>query len=304
MPAHGEVTPSEREMLAALAPLWEGGPETIAGLRHYGAAITGTRAADYAEDVGRPVKYRFERDLRRLLRKGVGALWIDEPPILGGFGFTLHGRRFNDDTLRAYRVISLLEDAALLGEFRGASPRRTVWEIGGGWGGFAYHFKSLCPNVTYLMTGRPELFLLSAVYLLTLFPAARFRFYDPDDPGAFWKDWHNVDFAFAPEYVVPTLQPPEPALTVDLMSLERMTAGRICLHVQRAYDLGSRYFASVCPSRRPDAGIAAGVQPALDRFYWLHPICAPESLARRLSLSSTEGAVDRTYFLGWRRLRV
>lgn len=304
MPSNGDVTPSERRVLGALAPLWDAGPETIAVLRQHGAAVSGIRAADYAEDVARSVKFRFERDMRRLLRRGAGALWVDEPPALGGFGFTTHGRRFNEDTLRSYRVISLLEDAALLGEFRGPAPRRTVWEIGGGWGGFAYHFKSICPNVTYLVTGRPELFLLSAVYLMTLFPASRFRFYDPADPDAFWQGWDGIDFAFAPEAVVARMQPPSLALTVDLMALERMNGARICLHVQRAYDLGSRYFASICPSERLDTDIAAAVQPALDRFYWLHPVCAPESLAKRLSLSPGEGSVEQTYFLGWRRLQV
>ena len=185
-----------------------------------------------------------EDDVRRLLARGNPALWVDEPAALGAFGFNFDKKRFNEDTLRSFRVISLLEDAALLGEFRRASPRPTVWEIGGGWGGFAYHFKTLCPDVTYLITGRPELFLLSAVYLMTLFPGARFRFYDPGDPDAFWRDWSSVDFAFAPECLVPRMQPRPLALTIDMMALERMSASRVCLHVQRAYDLGSRYFAS------------------------------------------------------------
>ena len=296
------VTPSEQRMLAALEPLWSAGPETIAALRRQAAPITGVSAADY-EHVDHKVRFIFERDLRRLLARGDGALWVDEAPALGAFGFNSGGRRYNEDTLRFFRVISLLQDAALIKEFRGGA-RRTVWEIGGGWGGFAYHFKTLCPEVTYLITGRPELFLLSAVYLMTLFPAARFRFYDPAAPASFWRDWDAVDFAFAPESAVAGLTPPSLDLTVDLMALERLSPSRVGLHLQRAYDLGSRYVFSICPPGDPGDSFTAPVRPALDRLYWLHPVCAPESLARRLSLPSGEGAAERTYFLGWRRLRV
>jgi hypothetical protein len=304
MPADNGVTPAEQRVLAALQPLWDAPPDTIAALRRHAAALSGIRPDDYADTAERTVKYKYERDVRRLLFRGDAGLWVDEPPVLGAFGFTSNGRRYNEDTLRAFRVMSLLHDAALVGEFRDGSPRRTVWEIGGGWGGFAHHFKTVCPDVTYLITGRPELFLLSAVYLMTLFPAARFRFYDPADADAFWRDWGSVDFAFAPECVVSTMQPPSLALTVDLITLEHMNAARIGLHVRRAHDLGSRYFASVCPMGTSNGAVGTPVEPELDRFYWRHPVSAPESLARRLSLSPGEGGVDRTYFLGWKRLHV
>ncbi|MBI3049020.1 MAG: hypothetical protein HYY76_12005 [Acidobacteria bacterium] len=295
-------TPAERRLLAALAPLWDAAPETIAELRRYTAATSGVRAADY-DDAPRPVRARFERDLRRLLVRGDSALWVDEPAALGAFGFESGGRRYNEETLRCFRVVSLLQDASLIREFRGAAPRRTVWEIGGS-GGFAHHFKTLCPNVTYLMTARPEVLLPAAVYLMTLFPDARFRFYDPQNPRAFWSEWDATDFGFAPESIVARMEPPSLDLTIDLMALERMHPSRLEMHVRRAFDLGCRYIASVCPSGNPDGDLASPVRPDLERLYWLHPVCAPESLARRLSLTIGEGPVQRTYFLGWKRLLV
>ena len=302
-PSNNGMTPSEHAMLAALAPLWTADPDAVARLRRCGETISGVRAADYDAMEG-SLKARFKTDLRRLLARGDGGIWVDEPPVLGAFGISSDGKRFNEDTLRFFRMMSLLQDAALISEFRDSSTRRTVWEIGGGWGGFAYHFKTVCPNVTYLMTGRPELFLLSAVYLMTLFPNATFRFYDPTTPIAFWQDWGRVDFAFAPEGAVRSMEPASLDLTVDLMALERMSETRASMHVQRAYDLGSRYFASVCPVGHRAANGDTEIQPTLDRLYWLHPVCAPQSLARRLSLSASHKTPERTYFLGWKRLRV
>jgi hypothetical protein len=209
--------------------------------------------------------------------------------------------------LRFFRALSVLQDAAVLRDFRNGT-RRIVWEIGGGWGGFAYQFKTVCPNVTYLITGSPNLLLLSGVYLQTVLPSARLRFYEPAHADAFWSDWHTVDFAFAPESVVAAMRPPALDLTLDLMSLETMSAPRVEHHVRRAYDLGSRYFLSVCPAGDPDPDTASAVRLAVEHFYWRHPMSAPVHQSRRLALHSGKpgggrALLERTYLLGWRRLR-
>jgi hypothetical protein len=246
----------------------------------------------------------MERDLVRLLEKGESSLLVDEPAALGGFGFQGCGKTYNEDTLRYFRAVSLLQDAALIKDFRDGPPRRTVWEIGGGWGGLAYQFKTLCPDVTYLITGTPDLFLVSAVYLMTMFPAARFRFFDANEPDAFWRDWDQVDFAFASERAVAGMRPPSLDLTLDLMALERQSPARIEMHVQRAYALGCRYFLSVCPVGDHDPSVASAVGPVVERWYWPHPVSTHAGLAKRLALAGAKGSsIERTYFLGWRRLR-
>jgi hypothetical protein len=299
-----QSTPVEQKMLASLEPLWDTGPETIGELRHLTKGIGGVPRSDYHGAKSDLIRARLDRDLRTLLEESDHALWIAEPTALGGFGFNGLGKLYNEDTLRFFRVLSLLDDAALLKEFRGSSAsRHVVWEIGGGWGGFAYQFKTLCPNVTYLITGPPALLLVSAVYLTTLFPTACFRFYEPARPETFWRDWSGVDFAFAPEGVVADMRPSQLDLVVDLMTLERMTTARIDRHVQRAHDLGSRYFVSMCPSGNPDPDTASRVLPVVERFYWRHPLCAPRYLASRLGVrAGSKAPIPRTYFLGWRRL--
>ena len=306
-----DLTDGERHMLASLDPLWEADRDTIADLRHHAKAITGVRRSDYSGPKGETIRARIGRDLLAVVERGDPALSIEEPPALGGFGFHArvngHTKRFNEDTLRFYRVLSLLQDAAVLHDFHKSATRRVVWEIGGGWGGFAYQFKTLCPNVTYLITGPSTLLLLSGVYLKTLFPSASFRFYEPERPDAFWCESSTVDFAFAPESAVASLRTPTPDLTLDLMSLETMSPARIECHVRRAHELGSRYFFSVCPVGEPPIGTASPVRSVIERFYWQHPVSAPFYLGKRLALRAVKaggsrGAIERTYLLGWRRL--
>jgi len=310
-----DLMDDEKQMLSSLDALWDADRDTIADLRHHAKAITGVRRSDYTGPKGEAIRERVERDLLAVVERGDPALWLDEPAALGGFGFLSrvnagangHSKRFNEDTLRFYRVLSLLQDAALLRDFQQTGERRVVWEIGGGWGGFAYQFKTVCPNVTYLITGSTSLLLLSSVYLKTLFPAASFRFYEPERSDAFWCEWSTVDFAFAPESVVASMRPPTLDLTLDLMSLEMMNPARVDCHVRRAYELGSRYFFSVCPAADPEPEKASPVRPALERFYWRHPVSAPFYLGKRLALRAVKpggsrGAIDHTYLLGWRRL--
>jgi hypothetical protein len=296
-PLNGTLTAAERQMVSALEVLWDARPEAIADLRSHSKAISGMRRSNYKGPRGLAVAAKLERDLRRLLEKGDRALWIEEPSALGGFGVRAKGRLYNEDTLQFFKVLSLLQDAGVLKGFRGSGARRTVWEIGGGWGGFAYQFKTVCPNVTYLITGTPELFLVSAVYLMTMFPGAGFRFYEPTQPDAFWRDWDRIDFAFAPESIVADMQPPSVELAVDLAAFDRMSPARVGVHVQRAYDLGSPYVLSASPAG--DAADAASlVRPAVDRVYWPHPISVPSYLDRRYAVR------DGRMHLGWRRLRV
>jgi hypothetical protein len=321
--AADESTALESRMLSTLDGLWDAGPETIADLRHHAAAITGVCPSDYDGPKAR-LRARIEHDLLSLLERGDATLWLEEPSALGGFGFLAgppprtparwggqagdngHAKRCNEDTLRFFRVLSLLQDAAVLRDFRSSGTRRVVWDIGG-WGGFAHQFKTVCPDVTYLISGSPNLLLLAGVYVKTLFPAARLRFYEPAHPEAFWRDWQTVDFAFAPESAMAAMQPPTLDLTFDLMSLEMMSPLRIDRHVRRAYDLGSRYFFSVCPSGEPERERASAVRPAVERFYWQHPMSAPVYVGRRLSLRAgkpggSRASLERSYLLGWRRL--
>jgi hypothetical protein len=290
------LTDTERARLRALEPLWEADEKTIARLRELGGKhISGVRLANYRGAEQTAFRQGLGEDVLRLLKRGDPSVWVDEPLMLGGFAFTDGARTYNHDTLRGFRALSLLQTAEVLRDFRGGAERRTVWEIGGGWGGFAYQFKTLCPNVTYLITGPPEMLLMSSVYLATLFPASRTRFYDPAAPAAFWADWAAVDFAFAPESIVGSMRPPRLDLVVDMGAVADMTASRAEQHAGRAYALGSPYFLTTSP---PPEEIATGlpVDEIAGQFYWPHALSVPDFVDWLLV------AHRRVFWLGWRRL--
>lgn len=289
------LTATEREMASSLAELWDVGPEAMATFRHIGALVGGARASDYDEPA-RALRVRLERDRRRLLLRGDHRLWVDEPAALGGFGIGGE-RRYNEDTLQCFRVLSMLGAAEVLTGLS-EGPRPTVWEIGGGWGGVAYQVKTVCPDLTYLISGSADEMLLSAVYVSTLFQDARIRVFDPMRPDDFWVDWHAVDFAFAPESALDTLRPPSLELTLDVMALHRMSVARLERHVRRARDLQVRYFVSVHPPHDAEGEGASSVHRVLTRSYWPHPMSAHSPRG-----DWAQGAGGLTYFLGWRRLR-
>src|SRR5262245_44322418 len=135
--AHRESaeTPSAywREELEDFSYMFDASPLIIDQLRHHTSHITGLRKYDYRSD--HHTRHRFAKKLDALVEAAKGRdLLIPENPALGGFGHEIDGRMFNLDTLKYFEVLMVLQDGAVLPEFRGQTDRRLVWEIGAGWG--------------------------------------------------------------------------------------------------------------------------------------------------------------------------
>lgn len=283
-------TADERRVASEPAPLWDATPEMIANLRAWAEPMGGGRAADYTDPVSGLAK-ALRRDLKRLVIQVGSDLFVPEPSVLGGFGSPTTLGPCNTETLKFFSALIALQDGAVLPELR-SGRRRLVWEIGGGWGGFAYQFKTICPNVTYVITGSPAAFLVSAVYLMTTVSDARCRFYDAS-AGDVWTRWDEVDFIFVPEPVL--VRPPRLDLVIDLMALARMTPQRVAHDVQQAFDAGCRYVYSLHRGNWLD-GEMPPVWRALERCYWMHPVPARVELRK--------SSVDYSHAIGWRRRRV
>jgi hypothetical protein len=294
------LTAVEQQMVARLGHLWDATPETIAALRQWCEPITGDRPADYAEGSSESF-IRLKRDVPFLRRQDANDLFVQESPLLADW-VQARARPLQRRHDSVFKALTALNDAAVLDEFRGNTPRRLVWEIGGGWGGFAFQFKTICRNVTYLITGLPETLLVSAVYLMTAFPDARFRFHSASTESDVWSDWESVDFILAPESAVPDLKPPRVDLVIDLMALRNMSDHRVVWHVQRAFDFGARYFYSIEPGPIFPATPSSAWR-AIETLYWPHPIPPRLDASVFVSGASMPQVDDYAHLVGWRRIR-
>ena len=293
------LTETERRMLDALAPLWNADRPTVATLRAWCDPLSGAPAPEPAQ----PSAESRERLLRQvtILRKQNGAeTLVPEPATLGAWGAVVAGQRHSDETLKFAVATAALKHGAVLTPFRTARERRIVWEIGGGWGGFAYQFKTLCPNVTYVITGLPGRLLVSAVYLMSVFPDARFRFHGESGADETWSDWEHLDFLFVPEGAAASLFPPRIDLTIDLGELHNMSPPRASAHIQRAFEWGSPYLYSMVPARVVETPSTPWT--LIERWYWPHPVpLRSEQTAEFAEIASHED--NYAHLVGWRRIR-
>jgi hypothetical protein len=296
------LTSVERQRVARLGHLWDADPSTIATLRRWCEPISGLGPEDFT-DVRSDHAQRLKRAVGFLRRQAGPDLFVPESPLLGGFGFEWRRERYNDDTVKHFKALVALQDGGVLAECRAESSRRLVWEIGGGWGGFAFQFKTVCPHVTYVISGLPELLLVSAVYLMSVFPHARVRFYG--EGPSLWKNWEEADFIFVPESAIGAIPMLPVHVMIDLMALEAMSAARVEVHVRRAFDLGGRYFYSMAAGPSfPDSPPA--VWREIERLYWPHliPPRLEAAMFEGLAAGRAPRVDDYAHLIGWRRILV
>jgi len=255
------------EELEQIDYLADASPLVVRKLRHHAFQITGVRPYDY-RGAGEQQTY-FERRLRALVAlAGDDALLVGEHPALGGFGFVIDGKRHNLDTLKFFEVLVGMRQAGALEVF-GTRERRTVLEIGAGWGGFAYQFKTLFPNTTYVIVDFPELFLFSATYLMTVFPQASVRFWRP---GGDAFTWNEVDFVFVPARYADALGQARLDLLVNLVSFQEMTTRQVETYAGLAAAAGCSTLYSLNRERSAYNDELDSVSAILSRWYELREV--------------------------------
>jgi hypothetical protein len=253
------------EELENIDYLIEASPLIVRKLRHHAFHITGIRPYDYrAKGDGR--REHFEARLRALLELGGERLCVPESPALGGFGYTVDGRLFNVDTVKFFEVLIGMERGGVLPTVR-AKERPVVCEIGPGWGGFAYQFKTLVPGATYVLVDFPELFLFSATYLSTVFPQAKVLFARPGDAGL--EGWREADFVFVPHTRAALVRDLPLDLLVNMVSFQEMTDAQVRGYAALAASAGCPLLYSLNRERSPYNTEIVSVSDALAEHYRL-----------------------------------
>jgi putative sugar O-methyltransferase len=304
-----------REELQNIEYLLDASPLVVERMRQHCYHITGIWAYNYRSHKDRD-RERHAKKLEALLNAAGGSeLVVPEPPLLGGYGFELdieEGRRglFNIDTLKYLEVLIALQRAEVLPEIQTAKSRRFVWEIGAGWGGFAYQFKTLFPNTTYIISDLPELFLFAGTYLPSAFPSSTLIYHGevPEIP------WSEADFVLVPSYATDAVRPPRLDLALNMVSFQEMTSTQVESYVRHAAELETPFLYSLNRDRSLYNPELSSVTEILSRYFWPNRIqVLPVSYVKMLDgdwkakklrkvAASFKDDNDYKHLVGWRRI--
>ena len=272
----GQVDPSTywAEELGNIDYMIEASPLIIGKLRHHAFHITGIRPYDYRVKAdARRALFEARLDALGALDVGTGApglrrqnaLLVPESPALGGFGYDIGGRLFNVDTLKFYEVLIGMERGGVLAAMR-ASERPVVCEIGAGWAGFAYQFKTLIPRCRYVIVDFAELFLYSATYLGAQFPDATLAFCGTAQTPRV-ADAGDADFVFVPHAMAAQVSSLPLDLTVNMVSFQEMTDAQVRAYAGMAADAACPWLYSFNRERSPyNTEIVSVLQALSDRY--------------------------------------
>jgi hypothetical protein len=236
MMAHNEkYTPSQywQEELFNFDYMFDASPLIIKKFRHHCYHITGLKVYDYRSHQSRPRKLMCSK-LDSLMKIDNGNLFVSEPKRMGGFGFEHNGYFFNLDTLKYYESMIALNQKNLLHNFAENSDRKLVWEIGGGWGGFAYQFNTLFGNMTYIIQDLPEVILFSALYLKTMFPQKSIKIVTESDASKTFSQWADYDLIFISPSHLAQFNFEKIDLAVNMVSFQEMTTDQVHTYVSTA----------------------------------------------------------------------
>ena len=261
-----------REEIDGFDYLFDASPLVVGRLREHCHHITGLKAYDYRDHHGhlRPDYVRKFELLRGLDPEG---LFVPEAAGLGGFGFEVGPGLANLDTLKFYEVMLGLQRVGELARFRGEAPAAQVMaEIGSGWGGFAYQFKTLCPKATVVCVDLPPTMLFSAVYLMTLFPEARVLLGGEAGFDEGLEHLEDYDFVFLPHFRFADLPAGRIDLAVNMVSFQEMTTGQVEGYARTLRELGCPALYSLNRDRSKHNAELTTVSETLARHYRLSPV--------------------------------
>jgi putative sugar O-methyltransferase len=127
---------------------------------------------------------------------------------------------------------------SLLGHLRGP----VVVEIGGGFGGLAYHILKAAPGTKFVGFDLPENTLLQAYYLCSAFPRARILIYDRDTLTLDRSVIDAYDAILMPNFMLPEMPAGAADLIVNCRSLSEMSAETVAEYLRQIDRIGRLWF--------------------------------------------------------------
>lgn len=293
-----------RDEIEGFLYLFDASPLLIERLREQCYHITGVRSYEYrAHHAARSQEYADKYAALRAIDQN--GLWVPEADALGGFGFDVGAGKANMDTLKFYEVLIGMDKAGVFSKFRGDQPdRRVALEIGSGWGGFAYQFKTLFPNTTYVCVDLPPTMLFSGVYLTTTFPQARVLFYGEEGFEEKLRAIKQYDFVFMPHFFFQDWKPKSLDLGINMVSFQEMTGAQVEQYIKRLRELDCPRFYSLNRERSPYNSELGAVSEVIGKYYQYKPIEVLDMQYTQLRPSKKPsrelGPHDYRHYAAWR----
>lgn len=277
------------EELAGFEYLLDASPLIVHKLREHSYHLTGLLSYPYRSHHSHRSQ-GLQRKLSALRAIDDRGLFVPESPLLGGFGYDFGGDLCNLDTLKFYETLIALEKAGELDAFRNSEDRRLVVEIGSGWGGFAYQFKKLFPNVTYVCCDLPQSLIFSSIYALSLFPTAKGLIYGECADEDICKQWQDYDFIFLPHYAFQQQSLADTKLGINMVSFQEMTTEQVDQYVRKLSDSGCRAIYSHNRDHSPHNAQLTRVSDVMRRYYDLREVHVLDVPYTNLTMGSANGS--------------
>src|SRR3989344_4717542 len=286
-----DTAPSDywKQELEGFIYMLDASPFIVEKLRHHTYHLTGLYEYFYRSHHNYAAE-SLRKKLEVLKNLDKSCLLVPEHPAFGGFGYRFEDVLYNLDTLKFYEFLIGLDRAGFIEKFK-TGGKNVVLEIGSGWGGFAYQFKTLFPQSSYILVDFPQSFLFSATYLQILFPNARIYIGDGNLDSYRALEFTAYDFVFIPHYAWASLRPQHVDLAINMASFQEMTDAQVRSYVHQLAKWKTPYLYSlnrdISPNNREISGVTniiaeryiVAEQPVLAVPY--HTLSLPEPSLKR-----------------------
>lgn len=181
-----------------------------------------------------PEQFAFDSGYKQLVADIPSNLWIGEPenPTIGfPLGVDYCGHVINRNIVRYQSCLTNLYHLKILESLENSPDKQLVMEIGGGYGGLAYHFGNILSNqITYILIDLAPLLLFSGAYLIGHHPEKKIYIYEKESftPEFIQHTILSYDYVLLPHYALEKLAPMASlALMINMMSWQEMSADTV-----------------------------------------------------------------------------